>query len=114
MALPRLTADLPGTGGALRTVDVDFRVDEVPAYAPSGQGDHVFVWVEKRDLTTPAAVDRLARALGVRSRDVGWAGMKDRHAVTRQWLSLPPPLTPERAAAVAVDGLTVLEARRHP
>jgi len=114
MPLPHVTADLPGTGGALRTVDDDFRVDEVPAYAPAGQGDHVFVWIEKRGLTTPAAVDALARAVSVKSRDVGWAGMKDRHAVTRQWLSLPPPVTPERAAAVSIPGLTVLEAHRHP
>ncbi|GAB4534398.1 MAG: tRNA pseudouridine(13) synthase TruD [Haliangiales bacterium] len=101
--LPYLTADLPGTGGILRTQDADFRVEEIPAYEPSGAGEHVFVLIEKRGLTTPAAAERLARAVDVSTRDVGWAGMKDRHAITRQWLSLPPPVS--AAAVRALEGL---------
>jgi tRNA pseudouridine13 synthase len=112
--VPVLTADLPGTGGAIRTTADDFVVDEVPAYAPSGAGDHVFVRIEKRELTTPAAIAAIAAAVGVDRRDIGAAGMKDRIAVTRQWLSLPPPVTPERAQAIEVAGITVLEAARHP
>ena len=114
MGLPHLTEDLPGTGGALRTIDDDFSVEEIPAYAPSGQGDHVFAWVEKRGLTTAMAAEALAAAVGARVRDLGWAGMKDRRAVTRQWFSVPPPATPEQVAAVERDGLRVLEVRRHP
>jgi tRNA pseudouridine13 synthase len=114
MGLPHLTAALPGTGGALRARDEDFAVEEIPSYLPSGQGDHVFAWVEKRGLTTAMAAESLAGAVGVRVRDLGWAGMKDRRAVTRQWFSLPPPVTPEQVAAIQRDGLTVLEARRHP
>jgi len=112
--LPLLTADLPGTGGVARSRPEDFEVEEVPAYTPAGDGDHVFVWIEKRGVTTPDAAAALARGLGVDAADVGWAGMKDRHAVTRQWLSLPPPVTPERAAALAIDGVRVLAAARHP
>jgi tRNA pseudouridine13 synthase len=97
----------------LRTRDEDFVVDEEPAYLPSGTGDHVFVRIEKRGMTTRHAVSQLARAVGVSDRDVGVAGMKDRHAVTRQWLSLPPPVTPEAALAVTVEGVTILEAARH-
>ena len=111
--LPYLTSDLPGTGGALRAGPEDFRVEEIPAYPPADEGDHVFAWIEKRDLTTPAAVDGLARALDVQPRDIGWAGMKDRHAVTFQWLSLPPPCTPEAVLAVTVPGLIVHRAVRH-
>jgi tRNA pseudouridine13 synthase len=111
--LPYLTADLAGTGGVLRTVAEDFVVDEEPAYLPSGAGDHVYVRIEKRGLTTRHAVTELARALGCADRDIGVAGMKDRHAVTRQWISLPPPLTPEAALAVHIDGVTILEASRH-
>jgi tRNA pseudouridine13 synthase len=111
--VPLVTANLPGTGGVLRATPEDFVVDEVPAYPPAGAGDHVFVRIEKRGLTTPAAIALLARALGVDARDVGAAGMKDRHAVTRQWLSLPPPVTPEQALAVTAPGLVVLEAVRH-
>ncbi|MEO8702316.1 MAG: tRNA pseudouridine(13) synthase TruD [Kofleriaceae bacterium] len=113
MDLPYLTADLAGIGGVLRTNADDFRVDEDPAYPPSGAGDHIFVRIEKRELTTPQAVDAIARALGVAARDIGVAGMKDRHAVTTQWLSLPPPITPEAATALELDNLRVLEAVRH-
>jgi tRNA pseudouridine13 synthase len=111
--LPYLTAALPGIGGVLRTTPEDFLVDEEPAYPASGTGDHVFVRIEKRGLTTPQAVDRIARALVINARDIGVAGMKDRHAVTRQWLSLPPPVTPEAARALALDDITILEASRH-
>lgn len=113
LVLPYRTAALPGIGGRLRTTDDDFAVDEIPAYAADGTGDHVFVHVEKRGLTTPEAARRLAALAGVAARDVGWAGLKDRHAVTRQWLSLPPPTRPEPLAAVAEPGLTVLAAVRH-
>ncbi|HEX5057801.1 MAG TPA: tRNA pseudouridine(13) synthase TruD [Kofleriaceae bacterium] len=113
MELPYLTAALPGIGGVLRASPEDFVVDEEPAYSPSGSGDHVFVRIEKRGLTTAMAVERIARALGVNARDIGVAGMKDRHAVTRQWLSLPPPVTPEAASALTLDDVTILEATRH-
>lgn len=114
MNLPYLTAALPGIGGVLRTSVDDFVVDEEPAYLPNGTGDHVFVRVEKRGLTTPMTIDRIARALSVRARDIGVAGMKDRHAVTRQWLSLPPPVTPEAAQALALEDIRILEVARHP
>ena len=112
--LPYVTGGLPGIGGVLRRHPEDFVVEELPAYVPAGEGAHVFVWIEKRGVTTDAAAAALARAAGAEVRDVGWAGMKDRHALTRQWLSLPPPLTPEAAAALAVPGVTVLAAARHP
>ena len=114
MDLPYLTADLPGTGGVMRTTDDDFFVDEEPAYLPSGSGEHVFVKIEKRGLTTPQAVERIARALAVNPRDVGVAGMKDRHAVTRQWLSMPPPITPEAVRALVIDDIAICDVARHP
>jgi tRNA pseudouridine13 synthase len=89
-----------------------FVVEEIPAYVPSGEGEHTFIWIEKRDLTTPEAVRRVARHLGVEARDVGYAGMKDRHALTRQWLSVPR-VDPERALSLADANLVVLQARRH-
>jgi tRNA pseudouridine13 synthase len=114
VSLPLLTAALPGTGGRLRVSPDDFRVVERPAYEPSGDGDHVFVTIEKRDLTTFEAVKRIAAAVDVRASDIGTAGMKDRHAVTVQRLSLPPPCSPEQALAVAVDGIRIVDAARHP
>jgi tRNA pseudouridine13 synthase len=89
-----------------------FVVEEIPAYLPSGTGEHTYLWIEKVDLTTFEAVRRIARACDANERDVGYAGMKDRHATTRQWLSVPR-LEPERALALAVDGVRVLDARRH-
>ena len=89
-----------------------FLVEELPAYLPAGEGPHTFVWIEKQGLTTLEALARLARALGVQARDVGYAGMKDRNATTRQWLSLPG-VEPSLAAAVEMDGLRVLAARPH-
>lgn len=109
-----MTAHLPGIGGVLRVSPEDFVVDEQPAYLPTGSGDHVFVRIEKRGLTTPQAVERIAKALGVSPRDVGVAGLKDRHAVTRQWLSLPPPVTPEAVTALVLPDIAILEHARHP
>ncbi|HSD89791.1 MAG TPA: tRNA pseudouridine(13) synthase TruD [Kofleriaceae bacterium] len=114
MDLPYLTADLPGIGGTLRASPEDFFVDEEPAYPPAGNGDHIFVHIEKRGLTTPMAVERIARALAVNPRDVGVAGMKDRHAVTRQWISLPPPVAPEAVRALVLDDIAICDVARHP
>jgi len=84
-----LTSDLPGTGGRLRAEPEDFRVWERPAYEPCGSGPHRYFDLTKRGDTTPFAIDSLARQLGVPARDIGYAGLKDRHAVTTQRISLP-------------------------
>lgn len=89
-----------------------FFVEEIPAYQPAGEGTHTYLWIEKKNLTTLDAVRRLARVLGLDERDVGYAGMKDRNATTRQWLSMPG-IEPAQAMAVAVEGITVLSAARH-
>lgn len=92
-----------------------FTVEEVPAYLPTGAGEHTFVWIEKRGLTTLDAVNLLAGRLGVAARDIGYAGMKDRHATTRQWLSVPrvPPATIMAAAENDPGVLRVLQAESH-
>lgn len=89
-----------------------FLVEEIPAYQPSGTGEHTFIWIEKRSLTTFDAVNRLGRRLGIEAREIGYAGMKDRHATTRQWLSLPR-ISPELAREAGDDQLFVLGAARH-
>jgi tRNA pseudouridine13 synthase len=65
-----------------------FRVTELPAYEPCGAGEHLWVELEKEELTTDAAAEALATACGRALRDVGFAGRKDRHALTRQWFSV--------------------------
>lgn len=93
---PWLSAALPGLGGHIGPTPEDFRVVEIPAYTPSGEGTHFYVEVEKRGLSTGAVRELLARAAGVRPADIGVAGRKDTQAVTRQWFSLPcPPVDPE-------------------
>jgi tRNA pseudouridine13 synthase len=87
-------------------------VEEIPAYEPSGTGEHTYLWLQKRDLTTMDAVRRVAGMLGVDARDVGYAGMKDRHATTRQWISVPR-VEPETALQIEGDDLRVLAALRH-
>jgi len=90
-----------------------FIVEEIPAYTPSGEGTHTFLWIEKRGLTTFDAIARFAKAFAVPARDVGYAGLKDKQATTRQWLSVPG-LDPERARATPGDDTArVLEAARH-
>jgi tRNA pseudouridine13 synthase len=90
----------------------DFRVQELPLYTPGGEGDHLYLHVEKRDRTTLQAVGALARALGRKRREFGYAGMKDRHGVTRQWISIEH-VTPQEVARLELEGLRVLEAVRH-
>lgn len=107
-----LTAELPGTGGVLKTAPEDFVVEELPAYLPSGQGPHTFLWIEKRGLTTEEALVRLCRLTGVPREAAGSAGMKDRQAVTRQWVSLPE-VEPAIALKIATPELSVLRAERH-
>ena len=110
-----LTAELPGVGGAIKVAPEDFVVEEIPAYLPSGEGQHLFLLIEKRGLTTQEMVRRLAQALGVAASDVGTAGQKDRQAVARQFVSVPHQgLEPDRLAALQLDGVTVLSAARHP
>lgn len=84
-----VTTTFPGTGGRLKSEPEDFVVAEIPAYEPVGEGHHRYLEVTKRDLTTPELVRRVARALDIRQDDIGYAGMKDRHAVTTQRLSVP-------------------------
>jgi tRNA pseudouridine13 synthase len=81
------TGDLPAISGEARLVPEDFVVEEVPLYEASGEGEHLYVTVEKRGISTHETIAKLGRLMGVRERDVGYAGMKDVHAVARQTLS---------------------------
>jgi tRNA pseudouridine13 synthase len=104
--------ELPAIGGRVGPEPEDFRVDEVPAYPTSGKGEHQYLRVQKRLLTTPELLRRVAKALDVNDRDIGYAGMKDKHAVTTQWLSIctKQPISTELALG---DGAQVLEVARH-
>jgi tRNA pseudouridine13 synthase len=89
-----------------------FLVEEIPAYLPAGDGEHTYLWIEKKNLTTLDVVGKLARVLGVQAHDIGYAGMKDRRATTRQWLSLSG-VDPARAQEAMVEGVQILATGRH-
>jgi tRNA pseudouridine13 synthase len=110
--LPYLTSDIPGVGGVIKTRPEDFVVDEVPLYEPSGSGTHVYFRIEKVGLPTAQAVQEVARALGRQKFEVGFAGLKDADAVTRQTLSLEH-VDPAEVQSIKVPGVRVLEVSRH-
>lgn len=78
----------PSGTGKIRTEPEDFIVNEVLSFEPSGEGEHVFLLIEKKGENTEFVARQLARFAGVRQRDIGYAGLKDRHAVTTQWFSV--------------------------
>lgn len=92
----------------------DFQVDEVLDIELSGSGEHLWLWVEKRLLNTEEAARRLAKVAGVSLRQVSYAGLKDRHALTRQWFSvhLPGKSDPSLHAAESAE-LRILKTQRH-
>ncbi|MEM9553751.1 MAG: tRNA pseudouridine(13) synthase TruD [Acidobacteriota bacterium] len=73
----------------IRTSPEDFVVEELPLYVPEGRGPFLWLWVEKRLADTEAVARKIARAVGVAPKHVGYAGRKDRIAVARQWFSVP-------------------------
>ena len=109
---PLLTADLPGIGGRIKHVPEDFEVEEIPAYEPCGSGDFLYLWMEKRDLGAEYFVRQGARRLGLSPADVGTAGLKDRHAVTRQMVSVPATSEPS-LPQLEGDGIRLLSVGRH-
>src|SRR5262245_25557226 len=109
---PLVTADLPGIGGRVKTEVEDFDVEEVPAYEPSGAGEFLYLWVEKRDMGAEYFTRLVAKRLGIVAGEVGSAGLKDRRAVTRQWISVPTAVE-SRLADLEGDGIRVLRVSRH-
>lgn len=98
----------------LKALPEHFRVTEVLDIELSGQGEHLWLLIEKRNLNTEEVAKQLARAAGLKVRDVSYAGLKDRKAVTRQWFSLQLPgrADPDFAALWSSD-LQCIESRRH-
>ena len=111
-----LTADLPGIGGLIKERPDDFVVEELPLYPPCGEGEHTFFEIRKVGLPTFEAVRLIARALGVSPTRIGYAGLKDARAVTRQILSVqrvPPEAVMALELADGHGDIQVLWAERH-
>jgi tRNA pseudouridine13 synthase len=109
---PHLTAGIAGVGGRIKVEVEDFEVEEIPAYAPAGQGDFVYLWIEKRDMGAEYFLRQVARRLDIPPGDVGSAGLKDRRAVTRQMISVPAAVE-GRLDQLDGDGMRVLNVYRH-
>jgi len=110
---PRAHGESCGTA-VLKAVAEDFQVDEVLDIPLAGEGEHLWLWVEKRELNTEEAAKRIARAAGVPLRLISYAGLKDRQALTRQWFSLhlPGKANPDLSAAEDAS-LSILKQVRH-
>lgn len=111
-AWPELTSQAAGVGGVWKQSPEDFLVEEIPAYLPCGEGEHLFLWVEKRNLSSEMLLAQLSKQLSVPRSEIGMAGLKDKQAVTRQWVSVPARAE-KLVPALESDDLQVLEARRH-
>ena len=97
----------------IKTEPEDFIVEELPLYEPSGVGTHTFFAIRKRDLGTLEAINRIARELHVNARHIGYAGLKDKRAVTTQALSVEG-IAPEKVLALELPAIEVLWAKPHP
>lgn len=107
-----LTIDQPGIGGRIKVRPEDFFVEEIPLYSPVGEGQHVYATIEKIGLSTPAAVRKIARALGISPRIIGYAGLKDAQAITRQTISIDK-VPPEAIEQLNFPNIKILDVARH-
>lgn len=109
-----LTKDIAGIGGALKARPEDFLVEELPLYNPSGEGEHLFMLVEKREMTTLQLRDALSKQFKVKRHAIGHAGQKDKNAITRQVFSLHVPgKAPEDFPSFVHDQASVLWVDMH-
>ncbi len=104
----------PAATARIRSRPEEFQVEELLGFDPTGEGSHLWLWVEKRGLNTEEALRRLCRHAGVAPREAGFSGRKDRHALTRQWFSLPAPGQEPDWEALGDPALRVIAATRHP
>ncbi len=98
----------------IRASPEDFFVEELPGFEPSGSGEHLLLTVEKRGMNTAFAAKRIAQWAGVSDMAIGYAGLKDRHGVTRQRFSvhLPKKIAPDLADLADAD-LKILQHHWH-
>jgi len=95
---------------------VDFQVDENLGFEPDGAGEHLWLQIKKTGINTRDVVDALAGLLEAPQKDIGYSGLKDKHAITTQWISVPYPIVnglPEKTDLLgALDGIEVLQVTR--
>jgi tRNA pseudouridine13 synthase len=99
--------------GVFKSTPADFEVEEVLGFEPDGEGEHLFLWVEKKGLSTPELIARIAHDHSLKPAVISHSGLKDKHALTRQWLSLHLPGNGTPFDRPAGDGYRVLRQLRH-
>jgi len=97
----------------IRAEPADFNVSEIPLIQPSGSGEHLWLQIRKTDVNTQQVAERLARALSLKPRNISFAGLKDRRAVTTQWFCATMPGKPDPDVLDLGAGVEVLEICRH-
>ncbi|MBI1374299.1 MAG: tRNA pseudouridine(13) synthase TruD [Phycisphaera sp.] len=115
--LAYVTADEPGIGGRIKARTEDFVVEEVPLFTPGGEGgnggDYLYLQVQKRKRLTSDVVRFFAEHFGVEREAIGFAGLKDKHAVVRQWFSVAGA-TEDRAVEFADGHVGIVDMCRGP
>lgn len=109
--LAHVSGHAPSATAALRTNPEDFLVNERLSVERSGEGEHLWIEVEKKQHTTPQIAKILADHFTIQIRDVGYSGLKDKHAITRQWFSVATPESGENLPEVS--GVRWLTCERH-
>jgi len=90
----------------------DFTVEEIPLYEFTGEGEHLVLKVRKKEMTTWEMLDAISNHVGIRRRDMGYAGLKDKHAMTIQYISVMA-IHEEKLKAFKHDKIKILESVRH-
>lgn len=103
----------PQAAAVLKSSPADFEVEEILGFEPGGEGEHLFLWVEKCGLGTHELIARMAKQHNLPPNAFGYSGLKDKHALTRQWLSLHLPGKGAPVTEPAGEGYRVLRQLRH-
>lgn len=104
----------PTSVADIRTQPEDFMVEEILGFELSGEGEHVCLFIEKKGENTQYIAKQLAKIAGARVRDIGYSGLKDRHAVTRQWFCVPVGITKTVDwSALQTDTVKIVQQTRH-
>ena len=90
----------------------DFVVDEIPLYEFSGEGEHLILHVRKKNLSTWEMLERIANALGIKTKEIGYAGLKDKNALTKQYISIHKKFA-EQIESLDIEGVKILSTVLH-
>jgi len=97
----------------IKSFPQDFQVTEIPSFTPSGEGEHLWLWIKKTGANTAWVAEQLARQSGLKLRDVSYAGRKDKLAVTEQWFSLYDPKRIADKIVFELPDCEILKSIRH-